>query len=61
MDGQLSLFKTGDLRGLMDNPYCPTCGIALNDYVDQCDECGQLISWERWKSYLQKEGLWERE
>lgn len=58
MEGQLNLFdtylepKTGDLRGLLDNPYCPTCGSALNDYVDQCDNCGQLITWERWREYL---------
>lgn len=57
IDGQISIFdflkpKTGELRGLLDDPYCPTCGNGLNDYVNQCDHCGQSISWEHWKDKL---------
>lgn len=59
MEGQQSLFMDGEVRGLMDYPHCPRCHRSLNGFVCQCDECGQLITWEAIKEYLISEGTWE--
>lgn len=39
-----------DVRGLCDDPYCPSCGKALNDDdADMpCKWCGCQIDWCRW-------------
>lgn len=58
-DEQMSLFKNGEIRGLMDYPYCPNCNKALIGYVNQCEYCGQLITWDRWMEYLIREGVWD--
>lgn len=48
---QLSFFdaKEVDIRGLLDDGYCPCCNIMLDDLIEQCEQCGQFLSWERWK------------
>lgn len=44
-----------DIRGFMDDPYCPGCGRGFWDYgpksevdCDRCPDCGIRISWDRW-------------
>lgn len=58
---QTSLFLPGELRGLLDYPHCPRCHKSLPGFDSQCLDCGQLISWERWKEYLISEGDWVEE
>lgn len=42
--------KEVDIYGFMDDGMCPTCGNKqLQDLQEQCDDCGQMLSWERWK------------
>lgn len=31
----------------------------MNGYLSQCEYCGQLISWDRWRDYLVREGVWD--
>lgn len=39
-----------DLYGFMDDGKCPNCGNKqLEDLQNQCEECGQMLSWEGWK------------
>ncbi|MFA9376251.1 MAG: DNA-directed RNA polymerase subunit alpha C-terminal domain-containing protein [Lachnotalea sp.] len=33
-----------NIRGFMDNPYCPNCDSAI-DYKSDCKSCGCLIDW----------------
>lgn len=59
MDGfrQMSLFdymdilkpQPVDIKGLLDDGYCPICGGGLDDLVKACPYCGTLLDWERWK------------
>lgn len=52
-EGQITIFEVltreADVRGLLDDGYCPNCNSPLADLVPQCKWCGQLLSWERWK------------
>ena len=52
-EGQITIFEAftreADVRGFMDDGYCPNCNSPLQDLVPQCKWCGQLLSWERWK------------
>lgn len=42
-----------DIRGLMDDGYCPECGAALDDEEPRCPYCDQKLSWNRWR-YVNK-------
>ena len=58
LPGQIELFGDKavvhemDIRGLMDDGYCPCCGYLFDEYKEldcpECPECGILISWTRW-------------
>lgn len=44
-----------DIRGLMDDPYCPKCGRGFWDYgpksevdCERCPDCGIRIDWTLW-------------
>lgn len=41
--------KEVDIRGICDDGYCPTCGLPLDDLVDECSECHTKLDWSRWK------------
>ncbi len=38
-----------DVRGLLDDGYCPRCDAPMEDLTEVCPWCGQRLSWERWK------------
>lgn len=41
--------KSIDLRGLMDDPYCPDCGADIPDSeidAPNCPYCGCLLDWK---------------
>ena len=38
-----------DVRGLMDDGYCPKCGTYLEDLATECSCCHQKLSWNLWK------------
>lgn len=40
-----------DVRGLLDDGYCPLCNICLDDLIDRCPECGNKLDWSRWKKF----------
>lgn len=46
--------KEVDVRGIMDDGYCPECEYPLNDLERQCSECGTYLDWRLWKK-LNKE------
>ena len=58
VDGQMDLFGRNsvihdmDIRGLMDDAYCPECGYLFDEYKEldcpTCPECGLLVKWDRW-------------
>ena len=41
-----------DIRGLLDDGYCPKCGYAFKDWMGEvdidCPECHARIDWTRW-------------
>lgn len=40
-----------DVRGIMDDAYCPRCGDMIPDKcidATKCPECGQKITWGLW-------------
>ena len=43
-----------DIKGLMDDPYCPVCGKALNEnHIDKnCPLCNAVLNWERYKKLI---------
>ena len=52
---QYSFFKKRplDIKGLMDDGYCPVCGYSFDEYggeldLEQCPRCGTLVDWEMW-------------
>ena len=38
-----------DIKGLLDDGYCPICKAGLDDLVEECPYCHTLLDWERWK------------
>ena len=56
MKGQLSIFNTFllkknvEVRGLMDYTYCPQCNRPVDEYQEECSNCGQMIAWDVYKS-----------
>lgn len=58
-DGQMDIFNylgnperamLVDVRGLLDNPYCPKCERPLSEEdIDAvvCPECGQRLNWDK--------------
>lgn len=40
-----------DIKGLLDDGYCPKCGSSLEDLVPICPHCKQSLIWERWKRF----------
>lgn len=38
-----------NVRGLLDDGYCPVCNLQLDDLAEQCPECGTLLSWNDWR------------
>lgn len=38
-----------DVRGLLDDGYCPECNMCLDDLVEKCPSCGTLLSWNEWR------------
>lgn len=59
MEGQMSIFYFPEylpekrtpvnIRGLMDDGYCPVCDYPLEDLEEKCPKCGELIDWTRWR------------
>ena len=60
-DGQLSIFDIQepvyelDIRGFMDDPYCPQCDYAFITYganderdCERCPNCHVKVDWGRW-------------
>lgn len=44
-----------DIRGLMDNPYCPKCKHPigeLDEFKERCVDCGQKLDWTRYRKIL---------
>lgn len=39
-----------DIRGMLDNGYCPKCNIWLDDLVEECPECHNKLDWTDWKN-----------
>lgn len=41
-----------DIRGIMDDAYCPACGYIFDEYKEldckACPVCGLLVKWDRW-------------
>ena len=39
-----------DMKGLMNDPYCPYCDTPLLDHTDveHCPECNQKLTWNHW-------------
>lgn len=44
-----------DIRGLCDDPYCPSCGYGFRTYgsdneidIERCPKCNIRVSWDRW-------------
>lgn len=41
-----------EIKGLLDDAYCPSCGYAFKDYQGEkdcdCPECGAKLDWSRW-------------
>ena len=39
-----------EIKGLLDDPYCPKCNFRLDDYIDsdKCPECGVKIEWSHY-------------
>ena len=55
MDGQYSLFdkRPLDIKGLLDDGYCPVCGYSFDEYageldLEQCPRCGTFVDWTTW-------------
>lgn len=46
--------KRPDIRGIVDDPYCPDCGMALA-YKHDCVMCGCRIDWEPVKELFEYE------
>lgn len=53
-----------EIKGLMDDPYCPKCGYGFWDYgkqnevdCEKCPSCGIRINWEQWHRVNDKEEL----
>lgn len=38
-----------DVRGLLDDGYCPECNICLDDLVPECPICHSFLDWTSWK------------
>lgn len=57
MQGQMTIYdfpmflpaKEVEVKGIMDDGYCPSCDACLNDLVEECPYCGQKLLWNRWK------------
>lgn len=41
--------KEVNVRGLLDDGYCPECNMCLDDLVERCPSCGTLLSWNEWR------------
>lgn len=50
MDNDEQLFgKSVNLKGIMDDPYCPDCDTAFSDPdidSERCPVCGCLLDWK---------------
>lgn len=41
--------KEVNVRGLLDDGYCPECDGAVDDLAERCPYCGTLLSWNEWR------------
>lgn len=56
MNEQISLFdkpKPLDIRGLLDDGYCPVCGHSFDEYggeldLERCPVCNTRVDWSNW-------------
>lgn len=67
MEGQLSLFKKIplDIKGLMDDGYCPVCGYSFDDVngeldLERCPKCNTVVDWSMWHILNDKENEYGR-
>ena len=55
MDGQYSLFdkRPLDIKGLLDDGYCPVCGYSFDELngeldLERCPRCNTAVDWSMW-------------
>lgn len=44
-----------DIRGYMDDGYCPVCNLNLDDLIERCPSCGNIMDWSRWRKINEME------
>lgn len=62
MEGQISLFTKQplEIRGLMDDGYCPVCGYSFDELngeldLEYCPQCSTRVDWSMWHKLNDRE------
>lgn len=38
-----------EVKGYLNDGYCPSCGACLEDMVPECPYCKISLNWDKWK------------